>query len=127
MLVCTAAGEPGKADVTSAGRFARRLGAAVTLVYVVPPSGQVPESARNHLDRAERALRALDVPVVIKTREASTPARGILEESRTDDYDLVVVGEHQLPVKWLRRPDNVALQVCAAADRSVLVLKDELE
>jgi nucleotide-binding universal stress UspA family protein len=127
LLVCTAAGEPGKADVTAAGRLARRLGAAVSLVYVVPVGSSVPERARVHLQQAERELHALDVPVAVKVREAPTPARGILEEAKSGDHDLIVLGEHQPPVRWLRRPTNVALQVCAAADRSVLVLKDELE
>jgi sulfate/thiosulfate transport system ATP-binding protein len=127
ILVCTAAGEPGKADVMGAGRLARKLGASVGLVYVLTNSGTLSESARAHLLRAERALKALDVPVAISTRSAASAARGILDEARAGDYDLIVVGEHQPRLRWLMRGDNVALQVCAAADRSVLVLKDELD
>jgi sulfate transport system ATP-binding protein len=127
ILVCTAAGEPGKADVMAAGRLARKLGASVGLVYVLTRPGSLSEVARDHLQRAERALKALDVPVAINTRQAASPARGILDESRSGDYDLIVVGEHQPRLRWLMRGENVALQVCAAADRSVLVLKDELE
>ena len=127
ILVCTAAGEPGKADVMAAGRLARKLGASVGLLYVLSPMKSISEAARVHLARAERALKALDVPVQVITREAPTAARGILEEARAADYDLIVVGEHQPHARWLMRIENVALQVCAAADRNVLVLKDELE
>lgn len=127
LLVCTAAGEPGKADVAAGGRLARRLGASAALVYVIRPASRLSTAARDHLDRAKRALDAMDVPSEIKVREAPTPARGILEEIREGDYDLVIIGAHQARQRWIFRADNVSLQVCAGSSRSVLVLKDELD
>jgi ABC-type Fe3+/spermidine/putrescine transport system ATPase subunit/nucleotide-binding universal stress UspA family protein len=127
ILIGSAAGEPGKADVSAAGRLARRIGAAVVLVHVTREGAQAPDAARDHLQRAERALIALDVPVEVEIRQAPSPARGILDVAKTAECDLVVIGQHQPGARWRARRDDVSLQVCAAADRSVLVLKDELE
>ena len=40
ILICTAVGEPGKADVRVGGWLARRLGAEVTLLHVLPEGGE---------------------------------------------------------------------------------------
>lgn len=53
VLICVAVGEPGKDDVLFAGRLVRHLGAAVTLMTVVPE-----ESAAHDLEAGERFLAA---------------------------------------------------------------------
>src|SRR5215213_7264968 len=52
VLICTAAGEPGKSDVRVGGRLARRLKASVTLLYVNAQSDLPGPLARVHLERA---------------------------------------------------------------------------
>jgi len=83
MLICTAAGEPGKSDVRVGGRLAHRLQAAVTLLHVTPAGfGDLASSARAHLERAAATLRGLDVAGSIQIREAPSPLEGIMAEAR---------------------------------------------
>jgi sulfate transport system ATP-binding protein len=126
ILVAALPGEPGRAVVAFAGRLARRLGASVVLLHVTR-GHEASAAIRDHLERAERALRALDVAVEPRIREGEAVARAIVEEARSASCDLIALGQHHEPTRWLRRRENVALQVCATSDRSVLVLKDELE
>ena len=127
VLICTAAGEPGKGDVFLGGLIARRLGLSVTLLYVAVRDGSPNERVRTHLDRANAALAALDVACEVHVRPAATAAEGILAEVREDRdrFDLVVVGGHgpQLRSGWSR--DNVTLQVVAGCDLPVLVVPTE--
>ena len=63
ILICTAVGEPGKADVRVGGWLARRLGAEVTLLHVLPEGGTGPAPwVKAHLDAGLATLRALEVP-----------------------------------------------------------------
>src|SRR5262245_5238832 len=92
ILICTAIGEPGKADVRAGGWLARRLGAAVTLLHVTPPGRSPTTYARAHLDRGIATLRELGVQSRFSIREADAPVDGILEEMRAEPTDLVVIG-----------------------------------
>jgi sulfate transport system ATP-binding protein len=125
ILICTAAGEPGKSDVRVGGRLARRLGAKVTLLYVTRSPGEVSSIARAHLDRAAATLRALDVPVQISIRTSASPSEGILGEAREAGHDLIVVGGHDVQSGVLFGIDDVAFQVLRGADRPVLVVSAE--
>ena len=125
VLICTAAGEPGKTDVRVGGRLARRLSASVTLLYVTRESEEPTPLGRAHLEHAASTLRALDVPVEVRVRAARTPARGILNESREGDYDLIVVGSHGPQSRSVFARDDVTLQVLVGADRPVLVVPAE--
>ena len=122
ILICTAAGEPGKSDVRVGGRLARRLGAAVTLLYVARESEEVSSLTRSHLDRASATLKANDVESKVRIRNAATPLAGILAEATEGDYDLIVIGAHGPPSRIRFRPNDVMLQVLSAADRHVLVV-----
>src|SRR6185503_20263952 len=73
VLICTAAGEPGKSDVKVGGQLARRLGAAVTLLYITKEVSEASQLSRNHLERAAATLRALDVPTELLIQSADTP------------------------------------------------------
>ena len=92
ILICTAIGEPGKADVRAGGWLARRLGAAVTLLHVTSPGRSPLPYARIHLDRGVVTLRELGVASRVSVREADSPVDGILEEMRAEPTDLVVIG-----------------------------------
>ncbi len=122
ILICTAAGEPGKSDVRVGGRLARRLGATVTLLYVARESEEVSSLTRSHLDRAAGTLKAIDVESEVRIRNAATPLAGIMAEAIEGDYDLIVIGAHGPRSRIRFRPNDVMLQVLATAQRHVLVV-----
>jgi sulfate/thiosulfate transport system ATP-binding protein len=122
ILICTAAGEPGKSDVRVGGRLARRLGATVTLLYVARESEAVSPLTRSHLDRAAATLKAIDVDSEVRIRNAATPLAGIMAEADEGDYDLIVIGAHGPRARIRFRPNDVMLQVVATAQRHVLVV-----
>jgi sulfate transport system ATP-binding protein len=125
ILICTAAGEPGKSDVRVGGQLARRLNAKVTLFYVTRISGAADSLTEDHLERAARTLRAMDVESNVRIRPAASPAAGIMAEAEAGDYDLIVMGSHGPRLKKLFKLDDVTLQVLAEADRPVLVVPAE--
>jgi sulfate transport system ATP-binding protein len=122
VLICTAAGEPGKSDVRVGGRLARMLGAEVTLLFVTRESEGPDSLTRSHLDRASATLRAQDVTSQVRVRFAETPLAGILEEAKEGDHDLIVIGSHGPRSRSLFALNDVTLQVLSTADRPVLVV-----
>src|SRR5262249_10528197 len=92
ILICTAVGEPGKADIRAGGWVARRLGAPVTLPHGAAPGRTMPGLAQAHLTRGVATLRELEVKGLPSIREADSPIEGILSELRSGPYDLVVIG-----------------------------------
>ena len=125
ILICTAAGEPGKSDVRVGGQLARRLNAKVTLFYVTRMASSPDPLTSDHLERAARTLRAMDVESDVRIRQAAGPAVGILAEAEEGDYDLIVMGSHGPRLRKLFKLDDVTLQVLAEADRPVLVVPAE--
>jgi sulfate transport system ATP-binding protein len=121
VLICTAAGEPGKNDVREGGRLARRLGATVTLLYV-SKGPDVSALTRSHLDRAVATLRRIDVDANVRIRNAPTPLEGIIAEAREADIDLIVIGAHGPRSRSRFKLNDVMLQVLSAADRHILVV-----
>jgi sulfate/thiosulfate transport system ATP-binding protein len=122
VLICTAAGEPGKSDVRIGGWLARRLGSAVTLLYVSAPGEQDSSLAISHLNRGAATLRALDVGSEIKTRSAPTAAEGILAEAEEGGYDLLVVGSHRPSSKSRFGLDDVSSKILTGASVPILVV-----
>jgi len=122
ILICTAAGEPGKSDVRVGGRLAGRMGATVTLLYVARESKEVSPLTRSHLDRAAATLKAIDVESEVRIRSAVTPLAGIMAEATEGDYDLIVIGAHGPRSRIRFRPNDVMLQVLATAQRHVLIV-----
>jgi ABC-type Fe3+/spermidine/putrescine transport system ATPase subunit len=92
ILICTAVGEPGKADVRAGGWLARRVGATVTLLHVTRPDHTPLPLVHTHLERGIATLRELGVAGAFSVREAESPIAGILGELRERPHDLVVVG-----------------------------------
>jgi nucleotide-binding universal stress UspA family protein len=125
ILICTAAGEPGKSDVRVGGQLARRLGAKVALCYVTRMAAGPDSLIEDHLERAARTLRAMDVESEVRIRPAASPASGILAEAEEGDYDLIVMGGHGPRLRKLFKLDDVTLQVLAEASRPVLVVPAE--
>jgi sulfate/thiosulfate transport system ATP-binding protein len=92
ILICTAVGEPGKADVRAGGWLARRLNATATLLHVTRPGRAPAPSARAHLERGVATLRELEVQSRYAIREAEDPVAGILAELRENPHEVVVLG-----------------------------------
>lgn len=122
ILICTAAGEPGKSDVIIGGRLARRLGAAVTLFYATRGSEELNDVTRSHLERAAATLRSIDVNSEVRIQPAATPADGILAEAKSGEYDLIVIGSHGPRLRRRFGLNDVTLEVLDGADRPVLVV-----
>jgi sulfate transport system ATP-binding protein len=130
ILICTAVGEPGKADVRVGGWLARRLGAEVTLLHVNAggsgkTGGRDPEPwVQIHLDRGVATLRALEVKSRGTIRTARTPAEGILAEAAEGGYDLIVMGRHAPRPGPLFRPKatDITLRILAGIQTSMLIV-----
>jgi sulfate transport system ATP-binding protein len=92
MLICSAVGEPGKADVRVGGRLARLLGASTTVLHV---SDDESEDQRNrtalHLEQALATLETFGVTGISKIGKEPF-VDYILEEASTGNYDLIVIG-----------------------------------
>jgi ABC-type Fe3+/spermidine/putrescine transport system ATPase subunit/nucleotide-binding universal stress UspA family protein len=121
ILICTAVGEPGKADIRIGGWVARQLAAEATLLHVYR-GAEPPQWVRDHLRRGVATLRSLEVAASLTLRPAETPAEGIRDEARDGDYDLVVVGGHPPELRGER--ENVTRQVVDLAGCSVLVVPE---
>jgi len=92
VLICVAIGEPGKADVSFAGRLARHLGAEVTILTVLPPEGGGQTlAAERFLASCARTLARQGVAAVTRTR-FGPPREQILLERAEGRHDLLVVG-----------------------------------
>ncbi len=93
VLICVAVGEPGKDDVLFAGRLVRHLGAATTLLTVVPEDG-----APHECELGERFLAAGARTISAVGLEGRTALRRgrareqILREVAEGGYGMVVLG-----------------------------------
>jgi sulfate transport system ATP-binding protein len=133
VLLCTGAGESGKADVAFGGRFARSVGAYATLLFVddhpVPTWEQErihvePPWVLEHLREGVEALRARGVRAEVEVRRGPVLEQ-ILAEAEARNHDVIVVGAHVPGSRGRSRatPD-LASELVRRADRSVLVVHD---
>jgi sulfate/thiosulfate transport system ATP-binding protein len=126
ILICTAVGEPGKADVRVGGWLARRLGAEVTLLHVLAGEGEPAPWVSAHLARGVGTLRALEVESRARVRRAATPVEGILAEATMGGYDLIVLGRRSPRRHRARsRGEDITFRILAGTRASVLVVPSE--
>ncbi|HSP87055.1 MAG TPA: ATP-binding cassette domain-containing protein [Ignavibacteriaceae bacterium] len=94
ILVCTAAGEPGKEDIKFACRVAKLSGSSVTLFHAMQTrhSKDEAERANRHLASGKSYIETMGVPCEIKIIEANNPVEKIEKELNETDYDLLVIG-----------------------------------
>jgi len=124
ILICTAAGEPGKMDVLFGGRIARQVGAQVTVLHILNPESSQPALRRieRHLNQAQDTLEALGVPTEYRIKEHPDLVEGIRREAEDGDYDLVVIGAsfqpHPHQLRWM----NIASQIIQGTNSPVLVV-----
>lgn len=123
ILICTAAGEPGKQGVRVGGFLARRLGATVTLLHVTREAGVSPVE-KAHLADAMATLRALDIGCEMRIRTSATAAAEILAEAREGSHDLIVIGSGPRGRSFFIQPGDPMSYVVTQSDRHVLVIPD---
>jgi nucleotide-binding universal stress UspA family protein len=138
VLLCTAAGEPGKLDVFFGGQVARTTGAEATLLFVDGPAfgalpyvqgnGPAPASWKTrfwierHLEQGLQTLAAQGVHAQVSVRHGDALEQ-ILAEAEQGTHDLIVIGGH-LVQTWMDMPErDLARNLVARADRPVLVVK----
>jgi len=122
ILICTAVGEPGKADIRAGGWLARRLNATVTLLHVTISGRTMPALVHAHLTRGVATLRELEVKGRPSLREAATPLEGILAELRSEPYDLVVTGAPPPLARTPIRSVSITQAIVRRAGCSILVV-----
>ncbi len=122
VLICTAVGEPGKADIRAGGWLARRLGAEATLLHAARPGRKPQPIVQSHLERGVATLRELEVPSRFAVREAESPIEAILAELQEHPHDIVVVGAPPPPPRGFLRGEHVTRQVLRQCGCSVLVV-----
>jgi len=94
LLVAVAIGEPGKNDIAVSERLAWQLGAAATVLTVLPDTAAgkpIPEHVERFLATCQRALAARGVDAGVKLR-FGPPGREIRLELEEGNYDLLVMG-----------------------------------
>ncbi|MGQ0568333.1 MAG: ATP-binding cassette domain-containing protein [Armatimonadota bacterium] len=123
ILICTAAGEPGKTDIRFGGRLARRTGAHTAVLHVRPRTATPDESrrAKRHLDQAQRFLASLGVQSDVSIAEGPL-VETILAEAERGDYDLIVIGAPAPRAPGRRRWRDFATQIISGSRRPVLVV-----
>lgn len=123
-LICVATGEPGKEDITFAGRLIRHIGAEATLLSILPPEGKAAGQSRTErfLANGIRTLNLLGVPAQPVIRVGNVRDE-IIDEMATAGHDLLVLGA---PLK--ERSSQVSLhgvvgQILNVINRPVLIIR----
>jgi nucleotide-binding universal stress UspA family protein len=123
VLICSAVGEPGKADILFGGRLASLAGASATLFHV-SPARATPEQrakAERHLRHGVFTLEALGVASEYKIGEEPA-VEGILAQAEARDCDLIVIGA---PAPRSRRRlvwHDLAARIVSGSTRPVLLV-----
>lgn len=94
ILICTAAGEPGKDDIKFGSRVAKLSGARATLLHVKNKNSLENETARasRHLLSGKVYMEAMGVNCEIKIEESNSPLEKIELELKQIEYDLLIIG-----------------------------------
>lgn len=123
VLVCTAAGEPGKQDVSFAGRIARRTGASVTVLHVLQGHADQRRETivRRHLSQAEASLEGLGVKGISRL-ERGDVVQKILEIATGEKSDLIVVGASAAFDKEIPGSANLLLRLLESTKIPILAV-----
>jgi len=126
VLICVAAGEPGKDDVLFAGRLARHLGASATLLSVLPGDGgylQARARTERFLEAGVRTLGVLGVPAQ-QTIRTGVVRDEILAEATEGGYDMLVLGAPLPRSEGRGALAGVVGQILSATtDRPVMIVR----
>jgi sulfate transport system ATP-binding protein len=123
VLICSAVGEPGKADVRIGGRLASLTGGLATVLHVrsSQETSEQRRRAEQHLRQALSTLESMGVKSQSKIGEEPAIDH-ILSEAEEGDYDLIVIGAPApRPPRRLRWHD-LANQIVSGTHRPVLVV-----
>ena len=124
ILICTAAGEPGKMDVLFGGRVARQTRAEAVVLHVSRPGASrfLLKRIERHLNQTQKTLEALGVRTEYRMKEYMPLVAGIRQEVESGDYDLIVIGAPLQPqinqMRWI----DMASQIIEGTSRPVLVV-----
>jgi sulfate transport system ATP-binding protein len=123
VLICSALGEPGKADVRIGGRLASLARARVTVLHVSQLKGtdEQRRRAEYHLHQALSTLESMGVTSETKIREEAA-LEHILQEVEEGDYDLIVIGAPAPRATQRLRWHDLATQIVRGTHRPVLVV-----
>ncbi|MCF7822586.1 MAG: ATP-binding cassette domain-containing protein [Candidatus Marinimicrobia bacterium] len=123
ILICTAAGEPGKTDVQVGSRLALRTGASVTVMSVIDPTTDAQEESRtyHYLEQAMQSLGALGVACQTLVLRG-IPIEEILAEGGKAMYDMVVIGaplpRAQHRIQW----QDMTTRIIKQLNKSLLIV-----
>lgn len=149
ILVCTSGGKPGEVTAKIGGELAALLAAKVTVLHVmsqlpltpdakvedlVSDSTELIQSGSREGKHLQRDLEILTQQGVKKERQHALVRHGlvldeILREAQEGDYDLIVIGAHQVPtdLPWreLRQmlQTDIADQILTHTKRPVMVVR----
>jgi sulfate transport system ATP-binding protein len=125
-LICVASGEPGKDDVLFAGRLVRHLGAAATLMSVLPAANKDADllrRAERFLEGGVQSLSLLGVPASTIIRSGAVPNE-ITQELKRGGYDLLVLGVPLTKASGKVSLSGAVEQVLnSVTDRAILVVR----
>jgi sulfate/thiosulfate transport system ATP-binding protein len=123
ILICTAAGEPGKSVVRFGGRVARRVRANVTILHVLKAGTTQGERshAELYLNQAHVFLEALAVNSEIKLEQGFALTH-ILAEAEVGDYDLLVIGAPAPRARQRVMWTDLATRIISGTSRPVAIV-----
>ncbi len=125
-LVCVAGGEPGKEDVLFAARLLRHLGAAATVMTIVPADADdaTRERAAQFIAAGARTMQLLGVAAETQVR-AGAIRELIQGELAAGGYDLLVLGA-PLPTRS-GRPEfaGVVAELISGTPHPVLIVRSD--
>lgn len=124
ILICSAAGEPGKDDILFGGRVAKLTGAHITLFHIARKEATTGEKKRveKHLNLGKASLEAMGIVNKIKIKEHQLPVEGIINEMESGNYDLLVIGAPAPKATQTFIWSNLTVQIISRTSRPVLVV-----
>ncbi|MCO6429950.1 MAG: universal stress protein, partial [Deltaproteobacteria bacterium] len=93
LMICTAAGAPGKGDIKLGGRLARHTQAISTVFHVLAKDAGEPwkQAVDRHMAQAQALLEAYGVRGETKVREGEWQ-KEIAQEAERENFDLILLG-----------------------------------